>query len=174
MPPVKAPSPTTATRRRFRPVRASARAKPSKAESAVLEWPTPKASKGDSSRLGNPLGPAGVRLAWKTSARSVSTLCPYAWWPTSQIRMSSGQCNKACNATVNSATPKLEARCPALSSVVSRKKLRSVWATVAKASGRIPRSISKEGRLDMGQKYARLVHEWGFLRTKTPPLRGGV
>jgi len=49
-----------------------------------------------------------------------------------------------------------------------------VWATVAKASGRIPRSISKEGRLNMVQKYARLVHEWGFLRTKTPPLRGGV
>jgi len=44
-----------------------------------------------------------------------------------------------------------------------------VWATVAKASGRIPRSISKVGRLDMGQKYARLVHEWGFLEQKRRP-----
>ncbi len=74
MPAVMAPSPITATTRRFDPSRWAATAMPSAALIEVLEWPTPKVSYSLSARLGNgarpsfclmvvqPVAPAGQHL----------------------------------------------------------------------------------------------------------------
>ena len=69
-----APSPIRAMTFSWRSCMRVASARPSAAEMEVEEWPTPKASNGLSSRLGNPLIPPFVRMVAKASRRPVRTL----------------------------------------------------------------------------------------------------
>ena len=69
-----APSPITAMARRSEPARAEARAMPRAALMEVLEWPTPKVSKGDSSRWGKGARPPYWRMLGMASRRPVRIL----------------------------------------------------------------------------------------------------
>ena len=75
MPAVIAPSPITAITRRSLPAWAFATAMPNAAEIDVDEWPTPKVSYSDSSRLGNGATPSFCLTVWIRSRRPVRILC---------------------------------------------------------------------------------------------------
>ncbi len=75
MPAVSAPSPITATTRRFSPSFSAATAIPSAALIEVLEWPTPKVSYSLSDRVGKGARPSLCLIVGRRSRRPVSTLC---------------------------------------------------------------------------------------------------
>ena len=91
IPAVIAPSPITATTRRSSPSRSAPTAIPSAALIEVLECPTPKVSYSLSERAGNGASPPGCLMVWSWSRRPVSTLCGYAWCPTSHTIRSRGR-----------------------------------------------------------------------------------
>ena len=122
-PPVRAPSPMTATTVSSPPVRSRAWAIPSAAETAVLAWPAPNGSYSDSLRIANPEIPPPVRIVPKRSRRPVNILWTYVWWLTSQTSLSYGRSSTRCSASVSSTTPRFGARCPPLTAHVST----SIW-----------------------------------------------
>ena len=68
----------------------SASANPIAADTEVLLCPAPKQSYSLSSRLGKPPIPPSQRSVPKAFLRPVSSLCAYAWCPTSKTNLSSG------------------------------------------------------------------------------------
>mmetsp|Transcript_37939 Transcript_37939/g.72700 ORF Transcript_37939/g.72700 Transcript_37939/m.72700 type:complete len:206 (-) Transcript_37939:373-990(-) len=112
MPPVMAPSPMTAMTLFLAPLMSRPTAMPSPALIEVDEWPAPKGSYSDSERLVNGVKPSVMRRVFICSRRPVRILWGYAWWPTSQMILSSGRLKTLCSATVSSITPRLEPRCP--------------------------------------------------------------
>ena len=74
-PAVIAPSPMTATTRRFSPLLLAASAMPMAALIDVLECPTPKVSYSLSKRLGNGASPPLCLIVCRRWRRPVSTLC---------------------------------------------------------------------------------------------------
>ena len=91
MPPVMAPSPMMATTWLSPPLRSRPTAMPSPAEMLVLECPAPKQSYSDSDRLVKGDRPPVWRMVGMPLRRPVKILWGYAWCPTSQMNLSSGQ-----------------------------------------------------------------------------------
>ena len=75
------------------PCNCADRAMPNNAEMAVELCPVPKASNLLSFIFGKPLMPPYCLLVSKIDFLPVSILCPYAWWPTSHINLSTGVLN---------------------------------------------------------------------------------
>ena len=125
MPPVSAPSPTTATTwRSVRPVRGE------RAGDAV--GPAERAGRvrglHDVVRALGALRVAGEAAARRAgrekSCRPVSSLCTYDWWPVSKMIGSFGESKTRCSAIVSSTTPRFGPRCPPVRETFSTRNAR--------------------------------------------------
>ena len=119
IPPVNAPSPITAITWLFSPFKSLALAIPSAADIDVLLCPVLKLSYSDSLVFGNPANPSNFLSVLNCSLLPVIILCVYDWCPTSHTILSFGVLNVLCSASVNSTTPKFDARCPPFSATTS-------------------------------------------------------
>src|SRR2546421_703483 len=68
------------------------------------------------------------RIVSRRSRRPVSTLCGYAWWPTSQRILSRGESSRLWSATASSQVPRLAPKCPPISPITSMTSSRTSWA----------------------------------------------
>src|SRR3954453_13305258 len=101
---------------------------------AVDACPAPMVSCSDSAMLRNGARPSYWRIVGSWSRRPVSTLCGYAWWPTSQVTLSRGESSSECSATASSQVPRLAPKWPPISPTVSMMCSRTSWATWASSS----------------------------------------
>ncbi len=130
MPPERAPSPMTATTFSSPPRISLAFAIPSATEIDVELCPVLNVSAGFSLTFGNPLMPSSLRSVRNSRFRPVSSLCTYAWCPTSQISLSFGKSKNRCSAIVSSTAPRFEARCPPVRLTLPTSRLRSSHASL--------------------------------------------
>src|SRR6185437_7094658 len=144
MPADMAPSPITAMTLCFFPSRSRATAMPSAAEIDVEECAAPNGSYSLSARLVNPDKPPPWRSVRMRSRRPVRILCGYAWWPTSQISLSSGVSKIYCSATVSSITPSPAPRWPPVLATASMVSTRNSSASCLSCSA--DRFLRSRGR----------------------------
>ncbi len=160
-PPVRAPSPTTATIcRSVSPASAPALAMPSAYDRAADAWECSIWSCADSSRLGYPDRPPRCRRPVNSPARPVTILWTYAWCPTSHSSRSRGESKTRCSARVSSTTPGLGPRCP------------PVAATCRIRNSRIfPASRSSSGRHSPLRSAGRLIRASRLMPLLLPRCR---